>query len=571
MKVARYVINLLSDHGIDKVFGQIGGFNADLIDAITEGEKQTFVLNYHEQAAAFAANAFAMVRENISMATSSGAPSSCNLIPGIANAFFDSIPCLFVVGSVHSKAVRKSREIRQNAFEEIDMVSLVAGISKYAVKVNDPKEIRYCMEKALYLAQEGRKGPVLVDIPYDVARSDVEVEKLKRFTPPVTKGFDPVDAGEIIKIMENAQKPLLLLGGGCRSAFSRQAVHKLLEKAAIPAVASLCGLDVLPHDHPCFIGFIGHYGNRYANFALANCDCLIILGSRLDERQIAGNKARFAPNAKIIRVDIDRIELARNINEHISIHSSVEHFLEIVLKGDFQRLRFSKWHEVISRWKKRYPSHDMRLGEVNANNFLHAISEYFPENLVVCADVGQNQMFAAQSLRLGMGSKFLNTGGYGSMGYSLPAAIGAAYARPDAMVVSINGDGGLQMNIQELQAIKRDKLPIKIIVLNNNCLGMIRRLQERIYSNRTTGSVQGYESPDYSAIAPAYGLGYAKIDSVDQYPRVKDLLNSPDAILIEVELPQNIMNNPEPGAAIDLQTPLLTSEENELIQMECDF
>ena len=571
MKVAKYVVDLLSDSGIDTVFGQIGGFNADLIDVIADSKKQIFVLNYHEQASAFAANAFAMVRENVSVATSSGAPSSCNLIPGIANAFFDSIPCLFVVGSVHSKAVRKSPEIRQNAFEEIDMVSLVDGITKYAVKVNDPRDIRYCVEKALYIAKEGRKGPVLLDLPYDVVRSDVNVEELEGFAPPDVREFDQIDVREIVKILEGSKRPLLLLGGGCRSEVSRQAVRELLEKTAVPAVASLCGLDVLHHDHPCFVGFIGHYGNRYANFALANCDCLIILGSRLDERQIAGDKARFAPDAKIIRVDIDRIELARNVNEYISIYSSVENFLQIMLKADFPRLHFSKWHDVISGWKKRYPSHDMSLREVNANNFLHAISEYLPENLVVCADVGQNQMFTAQSLRLGRGNKLLNSGGYGSMGYSLPAAIGAAYAQRSATIVSINGDGGLQMNIQELQAIKRDKLPIKIIVLNNNCLGMIRRLQERIFDDRTTASVQGYEAPDYSAIAPAYGLEYVKIDSVDKYPLVKDLLNSPVAALIEVELPQKIMNNPEPGAAIDLQTPLLSEEENELIRIDCIF
>jgi acetolactate synthase-1/2/3 large subunit len=571
MKVTNYVVDLLSENGIDTIFGQIGGFNADLIDAIACKKKQTFVLNYHEQGAAFAANAFAVVRENVSVATSSGAPSSCNLIAGVANAFFDSIPCLFLVGSVHSKAIRKSPEIRQNAFEELDMVSLVAGITKYACKINDPKDIRYFIEKALYVANEGRKGPVLVDLPYDIARSDVNVDELKPFVPPDEKEFDRINIREVVDILDHSKRPLLLLGGGCRSKFSRQALHEFLDKASIPAVASLCGLDALPHDHPSFVGFIGHYGNRYANFALANCDCLIILGSRLDERQIAGDTGRFAPNAKVIRVDIDKVELGRNIREHLSYYSSVENFLEKVIRADFPDLRFKKWHGVISNWKKRYPSHDFNLKEVNANNFLHTISDYLPEDCIICVDVGQNQMFTAQSLRLRKGNKLLNTSGYGSMGFSLPAAIGAAFSQPNATVVSINGDGGLLMNIQELQAVKRDKLPIKIIVLNNNCLGMIRRLQERIYDDRTTGSVQGYEAPDYEAIAPAYSLEYVKIDSVDKYHLVNDLLKSPAAILIDVVLPQNIMNNPEPGAAIDLQTPLLSEEENEAIKKDCIF
>lgn len=576
MKLAKYVANFLGDNGIDTVFGQIGGFNADLIDAIAECGKQVFVLNYHEQGAAFAANAFAMVRGHVSVATSSGAPSSCNLVAGIANAFFDSIPCLFIMGSVHSKAIRKSEEVRQNAFEEIDMVSMMAGITKYAVKVNDPGDIRYCLEKALHIAMEGRKGPVLIDLPYDVARAEIDVDALPGFVPDIEKEYELNDLFAVQEVLKASKKPLILVGGGCRSEYSKRAILKLLDKVAIPVVASLCGLDVLPHDHHSFIGFIGHYGNRYANFSLANCDCLIILGSRLDERQLAGDKASFARDAKIIRVDIDsveldRVDLGRDTGQVLNIYASAENFLDCVLSMDFPDLALADWHDVIHRWKERYPSYDAKTDEVNANNFLHVISEYLPEDTVVCADVGQNQMFTAQSLRLKRGNVLLNTGGYGSMGFSLPAAIGAAYARPSATVISINGDGGLMMNLQELQAVKRDWLPIKVIVLNNNCLGMIRRLQERIFDDRTTGSVHGYEAPDYSSIAPAFGLRYEKIDSTSKYARVADLLNNREAVLIEVQLPVVVMNNPEPGAAIDLQTPLLSSEENELIRRECAF
>lgn len=571
MKVAKYVVDLLSGSGVDTVFGQIGGFNADLIDAIAASGKQEFVLNYHEQGAAFAANAFAMVRDTVSVATSSGAPSSCNLVPGVANAFFDSIPCIFLVGSVHTKALRKSPDIRQNAFEEIDMVSMVAGITKYAIRIDDPQDIRYCLEKALYIAQEGRKGPVLIDLPYDVARSHVDVDSLRGYSPPDADGFDPIDSPKIARMLESAQRPLLLVGGGCRSAAAKDAILALLDRVHAPVVASLCGLDVIPHDHPDFVGFIGHYGNRYANFALANCDCLVVLGSRLDERQIAGDKSRFAGAAKIIRVDIDAVELGRTIEEHVSIRSSVENFLTHMLQAEFARSHYARWHEVIATWKQRYPSHDAKSESVDANGFLHAISDYLPENCIICVDVGQNQMFTAQSLRLKKGQRLLNTGGYGSMGFSLPAALGAAYACRGSTIVSINGDGGLQMNIQELQAIKRDRIPVKVIVLNNGCLGMIRRLQERVFDDRTTGSVHGYEAPDYAAIAPAYGLAYAKIDSVSQYPWVRELLNGPAAVLIDVELPQRIMNNPEPGAAIDLQTPLLTEEENRQIRIDCDL
>jgi acetolactate synthase-1/2/3 large subunit len=568
MKITDYIVEFLSRNGVDTIFGHIGGFNADIVDAIYAGKKQKFVLNYHEQAAAFAANAWALVRENLAVAISSGAPSSCNMIPGLANAFFDSIPCLFIAGSVHSKAVRESAKIRQNAFEEIDMVSLASGLTKFSAKVNNPLDIRFSLEKAVYLAREGRPGPVLLDIPYDVARSEVEAEKLKNFSPPEERSYDRIEAGKIVNILRKTKKPLLLLGGGARKSGSRLMLEKLLEKSAIPAVASLCGLDALPHDHPCFVGYIGHYGHRYANFALANCDCLIILGSRLDERQIAGDRGRFAPGATVIRVDIDPVELGRKMPEDMSIRSSVENFLQKMLEAEFGGLDYAKWHEVISLWKRRYPSHDPGLKEVNANNFLWAISDYLPENTVICADVGQNQMFTAQSLRLDKNRKLLNSAGYGSMGFSLPAAVGAAYGRKNTPILSINGDGGLQMNIQELQTLARDHLPVKVIVLNNKCLGMIRRLQERIFDDRTAASVDGYSVPNYEAIAAAYGLRYCKIDSADQYGSARDFLNGPSPALMEVFLPQKIMNNPEPGAAIDLQTPLLSQEENRLIKEE---
>lgn len=571
MKVTQYVAKTLRDNGVDTVFGQIGGFNANLVDAIVEGDQQKFVLNYHEQGAAFAANSYAMVRQNLGVATSSGAPSSCNLVAGIANAFFDSVPCLFLVGSVHSKALRKSPKIRQNAFEELDFVSMVSGITKYAVRVDDPHDIKYSMEKALYIAREGRKGPVVLDIPYNVARSDIAVEELRGFTPQQDRQFDKVDIHAFANIINRSKRPLILLGGGARSTASKKALLALLDKVAIPAVASLCGLDVLPHDHPCFVGFMGHYGNRYANFAIANCDALLILGSRLDERQIAGDKSRFAANAKVMRVEIDPVEIGRNIREHVSLYCSVEDFLASGVIEECRDNRYEKWHEVIRGWRRRYPSHDMKLEVVNAHNFFHTISDYLPRNSIICADVGQNQMFAAQSLRLRVGHRLLNSAGYGSMGYSLPAAIGAAYAEPDATIISINGDGGLQMNLQELQVVKRDRLPIKIVVLNNQCLGMIRRLQERILGDRTVASVRGYESADYVAIAAAYGLRYLSIESPDQYQLIEELLFGPYSVLIEVKLPQKDINNPEPGAAIDLQTPLLSEAENDRIRADCEF
>lgn len=571
MKASDFIVKKLNEKGINTFFGYIGGYDADIIDSIYKINNNHFILGYHEQASAFASNAYAHIKEDISLAVASGAPSACNLIAGIANAYFDSIPCIFLVGSVHSKAVRESKEIRQNSFEEIDMVSMVSDITKFAVKIDNPQDIRYYLEKAFYIAQEGRKGPVLIDIPYDIARCDINPENLKGYTPQENDNYDKIDIEEITKLLKSAKKPVILLGGGARSKACREQIKKLLNKVEIPVVASLCGLDVLPHNHKCFVGFIGHYGHRYANFALANCDCLLILGSRLDERQMGGYKTKLAPESKVIRVDIDKVELGRKIPETLSIYSSVENFLEELIKENFENFDFSKWLDVISAWKERYPSYNLNSKEINASNFLHTISDYLPDNAIICSDVGQNQMCVAQTLRLDNNRKLLNSAGYGSMGYSLPAAIGAAYAQKNTSILSINGDGGLQMNIQELQTIKRDHLPVNIIVLNNNCLGMIRRLQENMFDNRTSASIDGYSVPDYSAIATAYGIKYLKIDSVDKYELAKDFISSNSPTLIELFLPQKMQNIPEPGVSLDKQTPLLSDEEYNLIKKESAF
>lgn len=568
MKVSDYIAQHLVNNGIKTIFGHLGGFNADIVDAIYQTNKLRYVLGYHEQASSFAANSHSVLSETVSVATASGAPSACNMIPGIANAFFDSNACLFIVGSVHSKSVKKSKEIRQNAFEEIDFVSMVSGISKYAAKVNVAEDIRYHLERAMYEAQEGRKGPVVLDIPYDVAREEIYVEGLRGFVPCVEPCEGLIEVDKVIEVLRKAKKPLFLLGGGARSRESRLLLLELLEKVKIPSVASLCGLDVLAHDHDCFLGFIGHYGNRYANFAIANCDCLIVLGSRLDERQLGGRKSCFAPEAQIVRVDIDKVELGRILPETLSVNAKVEDFLQLLSAEKFVGCDYASWRSVLQSWKSRYPSYDLADTKVNPNTFFHVISDFLRDDAIICSDVGQAQMCVAQSLRLDKQRRLLNSAGYGSMGFSLPAAIGAACVDEKRQVISVSGDGGFQMNIQELQTIKREKLPVTVIIVNNSCLGMIRRLQERMYGNRTVASVEGYSVPDYGAIARGYGLPYTQITSPKQYGSLREMLSRSSPKVIELIVRREMINIPEPGECIDKQNPLLPDSENLQIKKE---
>lgn len=569
MKISDYIVEFLDKKNINTIFGHLGGMNADFVDSIYKQKNIKFMLAYHEQAASFAANAYAVVKGQTSITTSTGAPGFCNLIPGIANAFFDSNPCIFIAGTAHTLAVRTSKNIRQNAFEEIDTLSMVQDITKMAVKIDNPEDIRYYLEKAFYIANEGRKGPVLLDIPYNIARAEVDVASLKGFEPPIVK-YDDIDTKKIIEVLKNAQKPLIILGGGARGNKCKTHLKELLNKVKIPVVVSLLGLDVLSHNNTCFAGFIGHYGNRYANLALVNADCLIVIGSRLDERQLC-YKTKYNSNVKVIRVDVDKHELNRKISEMISLHSTAEMFLEKLTMSNFDDCNFSKWLNVVNEWKKRYPSYDFSLKETNANNFLHIISDYLPNDAVICGDVGQNQMCVAQSIKLDNERILLNSAGYGSMGFSLPAAIGAAYARPDTAILSVNGDGGIQMNIQELQTVVRDNLPINIIVLNNKCLGMIRRLHENMFDNRTFASVDGYAVPDFAKIAYAYGIDYLRVDSVKKYVEVKDFISHQHPTFIEVVLPQIMQNNPDPGVTLDKQLPLLSDEEYKNIKKEVCF
>lgn len=568
MKIAEFIVEFLKRKNINTIFGYIGGYNADILDYFCENKNNHFILNYHEQASAFAINTYSELKEQVGVATASGAPSFCNLVAGIANAYFDSHPCLFLIGSAHSLAVRKDKSIRQNAFEEIDTVAMVQDITKYAVKITNPQNIKYELEKAFYIASEGRKGPVLIDIPYDIIRSDIDIDDLKSFEPPKEKKYDNIDYNLIIEKLKNSKRPIILLGGGVGSTKSRKLLSELLNKVKIPTVATLCGLDILPHDNICYSGFIGHYGNRYANLALKNCDFLLILGSRLDERQLGGFKTTLSKDVFIVRIDLDKHELKRKIKENLSYFSDTERFLEGFRSYSFEELDYSKWLTCISNWKERYPSLDKDKTKVSALNFLNIISDYLPENTIICADVGQNQMFAAQALKLDKQRRLFNSAGYGSMGFSLPAAIGCAFAKPNTCIISINGDGGLQMNIQELQTLKRDNLPVNIIVLNNKCLGMIRKTQEKLFDGKNFVSVKGYQAPDFEQIAKAYDIPYLKINNIEGYKNVKDFLSSEHPTFIELCLPVQIENVPEPGSCLEYQTPILSDNEFKIIERE---
>lgn len=540
MKLSDAIAEYLVQNGVRVVFGYQGGSITHMIDSFDKKGIQ-YIQTYNEQGASLAADAYARIAEQgLGVAIGTNGPGATNMLTGIANAYCDSVPVLFLTGQVHTFAMKKSSDIRQESFQEIDILSMVHSITKYAVTVMRKEDAIPEIAKAISIAKCGRPGPVLIDLPVDIQGQDLEevpnpiLRKDKMEYDMKSIPFELIE-----EILCKAKRPLILAGGGIRAAHAVDIFREYVQKTDIPVVCSLMGLDVLEHDNQNFIGFIGGYGNRYANLAVQRADAILVLGSRLDMRQTGKRKDLFAQNAKIIHIDIDEVELNHFIQENISVHCDIKLFLEkmILDSGEKRNQSLEAWKQQIDLWKEKYSAEsELENASINPNVFISTFGRsMMPDSIVTC-DVGQNQMWVAQSLRLcGHDARILNSGGLGTMGYALPASIGAYYAEPQKNIYAFMGDGGLQMNIQELEVIGQYKLPIKIIVLNNHSLGLIRDIHEKYYQKRYVGSVDGFDMPDLSFLAKAYHLSYRKIDSLTCHD-VGEFINNRIPEIIEVEL-----------------------------------
>ncbi|MCO1603817.1 thiamine pyrophosphate-binding protein [Desulfosporosinus nitroreducens] len=568
MKVSDFIIDYLAKYGVRHIFGYAGGAVTHLLDSIYQSRDMKFISVYHEQAAAFAAEGYARIKNDIGVALATSGPGATNLITGIGSAFFDSVPCLYITGQVNTYEYKGDSSVRQMGFQETDIVSIVAPITKYAARVNEAKSIQYELQKAIAIANSSRKGPVLLDIPMDIQRADIDPGSLSAYEEEKSELVqeehgDGEWLNEVITTLNHSRRPVILAGGGVRTAGAAELLGEFAQKTNIPVVCSLMGLDVGYDDN--FYGLIGAYGNRCANYALANSDLILALGSRLDTRQTGTNLSTFAREAKLIRIDIDEHELQRRIkNDELSFKMDIADFLSSVNK-ETDRISppdLSSWHSILKGYQKKYPSYT-KDDRTDPNNIMKKISEATKEGDIICLDVGQNQMWAAQSLELKEGQRLLLSGGMGAMGFSLPVAIGAYYASPDRNIIAIAGDGGFQMNIQELQLIKRNQLPIKIIIMNNNCLGMIRHFQEMYFEGRYGGTIIGYEAPDFGAVARGYGIESMEIEKNGDLRKIEKALNSDQPLLLCIHLPQTTFVYPklEVGKPIEDQEPLLAREE----------
>ncbi len=539
MKLSDYIAQFLIGQACTHAFGYQGGAVTHLIDSLYAADGIRFIGCGHEQAAAFAAEGYARVTGRCGVAIATSGPGATNLITGIGSAYFDSIPCVYLTGQVNTYEYKGALPVRQLGFQETDIVSVVTPIVKYAVRITDPRYIRYELERAFYTAQAGRKGPVLLDIPMDIQRAQVEEETLSGYEPePEARPL--IDMAQVIEALNSSRRPVLLAGGGVRLSGGVELLNALAQSLHIPVVTSLMGRDAIDNTFPEFCGMLGSYGNRYANLTVANSDLVLAIGTRLDTRQTGTLPQSFAREAKLIRVDIDPNELKHTIKpDEISIEEDAKTFLE-QLRKEARRVHsdWSAWHTIIAGYKARYPSF-MKPKFSDPNYLVSAFGSFMDGEETICLDVGQNQMWGAQSLLLNARQRLLTSGGMGAMGFSLPCAIGAQYAAPDRKIIAFVGDGGMQINIQELALLKREHLPVKVIVLNNRSLGMIRHFQEMYFSSRYAGTVKDYEAPDFCAIASAYGIQNLRVERMEDLNAVRELLDAPEPAVIEVTLPQH--------------------------------
>jgi acetolactate synthase I/II/III large subunit len=552
MKAADYLVEYLYSQGVTQIFEVIGGMVTLIVDSVYRHNKIELVSMHHEQAASFAADAFGRISGKPGIALATSGPGATNLITGIGSCYFDSIPAIFITGQVNVFEQKGTKNIRQLGFQETDIVSMVKPITKASWKVNFADELPNILRDAFSISTSGRPGPVLIDIPMNIQKENISSEVT---VPNKTK--DELTEQEIrlindsIGFLRKAKRPLVLAGGGIRESKSIELFRDFIKITNVPSVNTLLAVDALPFDDPQRVGLIGTYGNRWANTALGQCDLLLVLGSRLDIRQTGADTESFKKDRKIIHVDCEISEINNRITGCSPIVIDLQKYLRTAIKiakvvqpGDYKN-----WVEQIDAWKKRWPDvQEIRPNQsINPNSFLHELSQSSPQTKTFVVDVGNHQMWAAQSIEVNKYQRFITSAGMGSMGYALPAAIGACYSNPGKPVMVISGDGGLQMNIQEFETIVHHHLPIKIVVINNKSLGMVRQFQESYYENRLQSTLWGYSAPDFSLIANAYGISSSTIGNpADISKAIKNIWEKPlEPFLLQVMIDKSLNAYPK--------------------------
>ena len=577
MKLSDYIADFLANQGIRHAFAISGGASVHMIDSIARHPRINYICTQHEQAGAMAADAYSRVTGNLGTAIATSGPGATNMATGVCCAYYDSIPVIYITGQVASFRLKRDSCVRQMGFQETDVVDIYKPITKYTMQVKDPKRIRYEMEKACHLAKSGRPGPVLIDIPDDFQREQINPDELKPYTPEQeNKNLDCLSqqVDKCIQLLEKAKRPVIILGWGTRLAKAEWEARELVDKLGFPVVPTWAMLDMLPSIHPLVVGGFGSHGTRYGNFAVQNADLILSIGARLDTRASSPLNT-FARGAKKIIVDIDPNELNKfkllNMEIDILIHADAKNFLQIINQRitNISKKDTSEWIERITGWKKRYPicpPEYYQQEEVNPYIFVKVLSKESAEGDVIFVDTGCTLAWMAQAFDFKPNQRLFHDFNNTAMGYALPASIGACFALNGQSITCVTGDGSLQMNIQELATVLRHNLSIKIFLINNHGFSMIRQTQEQWLNSKYEASTvkSGLAFPDFVKVANAYGYKVVTIAANKELSlRIREVLDSDGPVFCNVEIrPEHrVIPQAKFGRPIEDSEPLLDRRE----------
>ena len=544
----KIILEVLKSENVDLVFGYPGGQIIPLFDAFRDEKDVRLVLPRHEQGGAHAADGYARVTGKTGVVIATSGPGATNLVTGIANAHMDSIPMVAITGQVPTHL------IGNDAFQEADVTGITRSISKHNFLVAKPSDLPFMLKAAFHIAKSGRPGPVVVDIPSSVQRAEVSDPIPEEINiPSYQPNYDgnPRQIERIAKMINTAKRPLFYVGGGVISAGASGELRKAVEIAKIPVTPTLMGLGAFPSAHPLCLGMLGMHGTVYANKAVMDCDLLIAVGARFDDR-VTGKLAAFAPNAKVIHIDIDPTSVSKNVQVQFPVIGCVKNIFRQLLPLLEERDR-TPWLDQIAAWKRDFPLNFTAPG-LTPQHVLREISRLLKDkDPILVTDVGQNQMWAALYWNHQEPRRFVTSGGLGTMGFGLPAAMGAQLGCPDNPVVCVTGDGGIQMNIQEMATISRLNLPVKIIVLNNSYLGMVRQWQQMFW-DRHYSHVDLTDNPDFCRLAQAYDIEAFRIDTAEKVTEtLEKAVNHPGPVLVDaiIEREANVYPMVPAGESLD--------------------
>jgi acetolactate synthase-1/2/3 large subunit len=504
---SKILLECLKKEGVDTIFGYPGGVVLPLFDALFSEKEINLVLVRHEQGAAHMADGYARATGKVGVCLATSGPGATNLVTGIATAYMDSIPMVALTGQVSTNL------IGNDAFQEADITGITRPIVKHNYIVKDVKDLAQTIKNAFYIASTGKPGPVVVDLPKDVFTSEGEFVYPAQ---PNLRGYKPTYEGnklqikKAVEMIEKAKKPLLYVGGGVILSGATEELYKFVEKTEIPVTTTLMAMDAFPSAHALNCGMLGMHGTKYANYAVQECDLLIAVGSRFDDR-VTGKVSEFAPNAEIIHIDIDPTSISKIIRAQLPVVGDAKNILK-ELCGQIKKLEHKEWAAQIMKWKNEFPlNYKDSDPEIKPQYVVEKISELTNGEAIITTEVGQNQMWAAQFMKFKKPRSFITSGGLGTMGYGLPAAIGAQAGSPGKLVIDIAGDGSIQMNIQELATAVKYNYPVKIAILNNGWLGMVRQWQELFFGKRYSSTLIE-SSVDFVKLAEAYGAKGMRIE-----------------------------------------------------------